>query len=97
MADDTAVDLSTFPDVEFSTQLTADDSRESTDAAVQMIPFPFCLLFANRPWTTITVAAPDPQSAASTMDQFVTQVVNPTLQRMGYPPNICSWNAGACG
>jgi hypothetical protein len=98
MADDAEIDLSEFPtDVDVPSTLTAEHSSAGEDAAVQMIPFPFCLLFAGRPWMTLTVAAPSPEDAASTMDQFVRQVLNPQLVRMRYPPNVCSWNAGACG
>ena len=35
------------------------------------------------------------QPAATTMDQTI-QRVNAGLVQMGYPPNACSWNAGAC-
>jgi hypothetical protein len=97
MPDDTEIDLSTFPTgVDFPSALDAPAGEGSGDAAVTLIPFPFCLLFAGRPWLTLTVAAPSPGEAATTMDQFVRQVANPTLVRMGYPPNICSWSAGAC-
>lgn len=81
--------------MDVSTELTA-GQEDGQDSAVQMIPFPFCLLFAGRAWVTITVAAPSPELAATTMDQYVRQVVNPTLVRMGYPQNICSWSSGAC-
>ncbi len=97
MADDSAIDLSTFPaDVDVPATLTAEPTSEGQDAAEQMLPFPFCLLFAGRSWMTLTVAAPSPDNAALTMDQFVRQVLNPQLVRMGYPPNICSWSSGAC-
>ena len=90
-------DLSVFPSgIELPSNLTAEVDSQAQDTGIQMIPFPFCLLFANRPWGTLTVAAPSPELAASTTDQFVQQVVNPKLQQMGYPPNICSWRSGPC-
>jgi hypothetical protein len=98
MADDIAVDQTTFPSgVDIPSDLTADTSGDvSLDTGVTMIPFPFCILFAGRPWTSITVAAPSPELAATTVDQFVQQLLNPQLVRIGYPPNSCSWNSGAC-
>jgi hypothetical protein len=97
MTDDSGIDLSDFPSgMDFPSTLEAPAGEGGTDAAVTMIPFPFCLLFAGRPWVTLTVSAPGPGDAATTMDQFVQQVANPTLVRMGYPPNICSASAGAC-
>jgi len=95
MADDATVDLSTFPDIDVSTELTA-GQEDQQDSSIQMISFPFCLLFAGRPWVTITVAAPSPELAATTVDQYVRQVANPTLMRMEYPQNICSWSSGGC-
>jgi hypothetical protein len=89
-------DLSDFPDVDLPSNLTADGDSQAQDTGVQLIPFPFCLLFASRPWVTLTVAAPSPELAAATMDQFVWQVLNPKLAQLGYPPNICSWRSGAC-
>ena len=97
MPDDSEIDLSAFPlGVDFPSTLEAGVGENGADAAVAMIPFPFCLLFAGRPWVTLTVSAPSPGAAATTMDQFVRQVANPTLARMGYPANVCSWSAGAC-
>jgi hypothetical protein len=81
-------------DLTIPSTLTADisqDQREST----QMIPFPFCLLFAGQSVKTITVASPSADLAAMTVDQFV-RVLNSTLVSRGYPENICSWNAGEC-
>ncbi len=96
MADDSDIDLSTFPSgVDFPSTLEA-PAGEGGAEAVSMMPFPFCLLFAGRPWVTLTVSAPGPSEAAATMDQFVRQVANPTLVRMRYPPDMCSWSAGAC-
>jgi hypothetical protein len=94
MADST-VDLSTFPDIEVSTQLTATQDGQQ-DSSIQMIPFPFCVLFAGRPWFSVTVAAPSPDLAALTVDQYVRQVLNPALESRRYPPNVCSWSAGSC-
>ena len=92
-----APDLSSFPtDVDLPSDLTAGEDADGADASDQMISFPFCLQFAGRPWTTIPVAAPSPELAAATIDQFVNQVLNPKLVQMGYPPNICSWRSGAC-
>jgi hypothetical protein len=98
MADDTAVDLTTFPGgVDLPSELTADQSGDgSLDTGATMLPFQFCILFAGRPWGTLPVNAPSPELAATTVDQFVRQVLNPGLVRAGYPPNICSWSAGAC-
>ena len=98
MTDDTTVDLSTFPtDVDIPSELTADQSGAGNlDTGVTMLPFPFCILFAGRPWGTATVNAPSPELAATTVDQYVSQVLNPALERLKYPPNICSWRAGAC-
>jgi hypothetical protein len=97
MADDSPPDLSTFPsDISVPSNLTADQVSGALDTGVQFTPFPFCLLFASRPWQTITVAAPSPEAAASTTDQFV-QRLNGTLASLGYPPNVCTWNSGACG
>ena len=76
MAEDPTVDLSTFPDIDVSTELIA--GQETQDSCVQTIPFPFCVLFAGRPWITITVAAPSPQLAATTIEQFMRQVIKPT-------------------
>ena len=81
-------------DVTIPSSLTADTSADQ-QASVQMLPFPFCLLFAERPVTTITVAAPSPDFAATTMDQFV-RALNAGLAARGYPQNICGWNAGMC-
>jgi hypothetical protein len=75
---------------------TLESPAGGDDAALNMIPFPFCLLFAGNPWITMTVAAPSPEDAATTMGQFVQQVVNPTLARMGYPADVCAARAGAC-
>ena len=95
---DASFDTSVFPaDVEIPAGLTADEDRGGQNAGVQMLQFSFCLLFAGRAWVSIPVAAPSPEGAAATMDQFVGQVLNPQLARMGYPPDICSWRAGACG
>src|SRR4029434_2623512 len=97
MPDESDIDLSTFPTgVDFPSALEATAGEGGGDAAVTLIPFPFFLLFAGRPWFHLTVNAPSPGLAATTMDQFVRQVANPTLVRMGYPPNICSWSAGTC-
>jgi len=95
MADDTRVDLSTFPDMDISTELTA-AQEDQQDSAIQMIPFPFCVLFAGKPWKMFTIVAPSPELAATTIDQYVRQVINPILVKMGYPQNICSWSSGAC-
>ena len=96
MADDSEIDLSTFPTgVDIPSTLEAPGGGAG-DTAIVMIPFMFCLLFAGRAWMTVPVNAPSPEDAATTMDQFVRQVANPTLVRMGYPANICSWSAGAC-
>ena len=91
-------DLSTFPsDVQLPSELTANASGDGNlDTGVTMLPFPFCILFAGRPVGTQTVFAPSPELAATTVDQYVSQVLNPILERMGYPPNSCSWRAGAC-
>jgi len=43
-----------------------------------------------------TIVAPSPELAATTIDQYVRQVINPILVKMGYPQNICSWSSGAC-
>jgi hypothetical protein len=95
MIDDTPLDLNQPPaGVDFPASLEA--PAGAGDAAQALLPFPFCLLFAGRPWITMTVAAPGPGEAATTMDQFVNQVANPTLVRMGYPAGICAWSAGAC-
>lgn len=96
MADDSEIDLSAFPaGVDIPKTLEALGGG-AEDTAIVMVPFPFCLLFAGRAWMTLTVAAPSPAVAATTMDQFVRQALNPTLVRMGYPQDICSWSAGAC-
>ena len=90
-----ALDLSTFPDIDIPSNLTADQDSGVLDTSVQTIPFPFCLLFGGRSWQSITVAAPSPALAATTVDQFV-QLINGKLVTMGYPPNMCSWASGAC-
>jgi hypothetical protein len=40
MADDATVDLSTFPDVDVSTELTA-GQEDQQDSSIQMISYPF--------------------------------------------------------
>lgn len=91
------IDLNTFPaGVDVPTTLTASQSSSGNVAATEMIQFPFCLRFAGRPWVNVPVAAPSPEDAATTMDQFVRLVLNPQLAKMGYPANICSASAGAC-
>jgi hypothetical protein len=89
------IDLSTFPNIEIPSNLSSHGSQEPQELSVQLIPFPFCLAFNGRAWQTIIVSAPSVQAAVVTMDQLV-QTVNTTLERLGYPPNICSSASGAC-
>jgi hypothetical protein len=90
-----APDLSMFPNMDIPSSLSADQTSDELDTGAQMIPFPFCLLFGGRSWQSITVAAPSPELAATTINQFV-QMINGKLVVMGYPPNMCSWNSGGC-
>jgi hypothetical protein len=93
---DAALDLNEFPtDVDVPSSLTSAEGSE-LDTGIQLLQFPFCLLFNGRSWMTISVAAPSPELAAATMDQYVNQVLNPGLVRMGYPRNVCAWRAGEC-
>lgn len=95
--DNSSLDLDTPPsDVNIPSDLTADLSTQPQPMdTVQMLPFPFCLLFNSKPWQTITVAAPSPELAALTIEQFV-QLINETLVKRGYPPNMCSARSGSC-
>jgi hypothetical protein len=78
--------------------LTADQSGHGNlSMGIAMLSLPFCILFAGCPWVTIMVASPSPELAAITGDQLVVQRLNPGLEQVKYPPNICSWRAGACG
>lgn len=99
---DGQVDLDNPPsDIQIPSTLTADGSQQiqqmdGDGGAVTMIPFPFCLLFSQKPWATITVAAPSPELAELTISQYV-QLINKTLEEQyKYPPNMCSARAGSC-
>jgi hypothetical protein len=94
---DNTPDLDTLPTgFDVLSTLTADLSNQVQPAdTVQMIPFPFCLLFNGKPWQTIIVAAPSPELAALTMEQYV-QLKNAELVNAHYPPNMCSARSGAC-
>jgi hypothetical protein len=92
MPDDDAPDLSTFPTgLDIPDQLTA----QAADTTVETQNFTFCILFLGRPWHTMPVSAPDYELAVLTISQLV-QLFNQTLERMGYPPNCCSWRDGSC-
>ena len=94
MSDDP--DLNELPtDVDLPSSLNAGEGL--TLDAETLVRFDFCVLFNGRAWFTLPVAAPSPELAATTVDQYVRQVLNPSLQALKYPPNICSWRAGACG
>jgi hypothetical protein len=94
--DESGIDLSEFPvGVDFPSTLQALAGTDG-ELAIAMLPFPFCLLFAGRAWQTMIIHAPSPEDAATSIDQFVRQVANPLLMRMGYQANICSWIAGSC-
>jgi hypothetical protein len=94
---DNTPDLDTLPTgFDVPSTLTADTSNQpqATDAE-QLLQFPFCLLFNGKPWTTIVVAAPSPDLAALTMEQYV-QLINAALVNAHYPPNMCTARSGSC-
>jgi hypothetical protein len=91
------LDLSVFPtDLDLQSSLTADAASGNLDTGLAVLQFDFCLRFNGQPWVTIPVGAPSPEAARLTMSQWVSQVANPTLVRMGYPPNMCTFSPGSC-
>lgn len=76
---------------------TADppEGFDSGTLTVTDLGWPFCLLFNGRPWQTVTWKVDTAAEAAGWMDAF-TRRANAQLARMGYPPGICTWAAGAC-
>jgi hypothetical protein len=94
---DSTPDLDTLPTgIDVASTLTADLSNQpqQTDAE-QLLQFPFCLLFNGKPWQTIIVAAPSPDLAALTMEQYVA-LINKALVAAHYPPNMCTARSGEC-
>jgi hypothetical protein len=81
-------------DVTIPDTLTADATSDQADT-VQMIPFPFCITYRGNPYKSITVAAPSPDLAATTIDGFV-RLLNATLVQHGYPPDSLGWRSGNC-
>jgi hypothetical protein len=94
MPDD--LDLSEFPDFDVPSSLAAEVESGNLDTGLQLFQAEFCLLFNGRPWQTVAFASPSPEAALLTMTQWVNRVGNPTLVRMGYPPNMLTFNIGRC-
>jgi hypothetical protein len=75
-------DLNEFPsDVDVPSSLTAEQSGQ-LDTGETLLQFEFCIMFNGRAWFTVPVAAPSPQLAALTVDQYVRQILNPALERL---------------
>jgi hypothetical protein len=55
--------------------------------AVQMIPWEFCLTYAGRPYATQVIAAPSPELAALTAEQYVA-LLNAWARTSVYPPSF---------
>jgi hypothetical protein len=62
--------------------------------AEQLLSVPFCVAYEGRPRWTIVVAAPSPEAAFLTVDQFVA-VLNSIAPSLGFLPRF-SATLGAC-
>ena len=69
-------------------------SEIAAGGAVQNLPWPFCILYNGQPYQSQVIAAPDPDSAAITANQFVEQL-NLAAQSLGFPP-LFSVTSGSC-
>jgi hypothetical protein len=71
---------SNFPDI-FSDENTS----ATAEADVQMLPWPFCFFYNNRPCGQLTINAPSPEAAAITAEGIV-QFLNDKAPRLNYQP-----------
>jgi hypothetical protein len=82
--------LQDFPD-----SFSGSDFLDTTESgAMQTLPWPFCFLYNNKPFSQQNIYAPSPETAAITAENLV-QKLNAVAPSKGYPP-LFSATPGDC-